>query len=241
MFLMSEVPLYMVSPSRPNTSKAEWQVLEHRFTALDIEHKPRPESEVDCLIYHKTRPASLNLRGGWVRQEEMREGMTGAMKLLRDGDFAGALEETTRLDSQRPSGARDFHRGVCNRYLMLVVAGTAEAMRTHEHMSPSEEEGQDREEARERREDNGENDSLATAIEALEVAHEASDCACAIQDDGQLGVTRHTSDTEHLPKALTSLIEALQSITTRQMAQLTGSWADPAPEPEDKSSDEEAP
>ena len=184
MFLMSEVPLYMVSPSRPNTSKAEWQVLEHRFTALDIEHKPRPESEVDCLIYHKTRPASLNLRGGWVRQEEMREGMTGAMKLLRDGDFAGALEETTRLDRQRPSGARDVHRGV--RHLMLVVAGTAEAMRTHEHMSPSEEEGQDREEARERREDNDENDSLATAIEALEVAHEASACACAIQDDGQL-------------------------------------------------------
>ena len=75
---------------------------------------------------------------------------------------------------------------------------------------------------------------------SLKVAHEASNCACAIQDDGQLGVTSHTSDTEHLPKALTGLIEALQSITTRQMAQFTGSWADPAPEPEEESSDEEA-
>ena len=130
----------------------------------------------------------------------MKEGMTGAMQLLRDGDFAGALEETTRLDSQRPSGSRDFHRGVCNRYLMLVVAGTAEAMRTHEHMSPSEEEGQDREETRERREDNDGNDSLATAIEALEDAHEASDCACAIRDERQQGVTSHTSDTDTYPR-----------------------------------------
>jgi len=83
---------------------------------------------------------------------------------------------------------------------MLVVAGTAEAMITHERMSPSVEEAHERQGTRERREDNDGNDSLATAIEALEDAHEASDCACAIQDERQQGVTSHTSDTDTYPR-----------------------------------------